>query len=269
MTEVQGFLGASPFWKPPPAEKGWCLFVIFYFYPAAWSPKGYGSDLSLPLETDNSFPPALPISDPRRSGGGIVGVSQHLLLPISARKKHYLNKGKEQIRNAVWSPPFLLLCPLGSGLDLHLDLRVHQKGWCVCFLLFPIPLQAARRAMAAAGFSYNDLKFPVSKKRRTSKHRKRRNRRDEDEIRAWGSENVNNRAITVRLHAQMIYNNNNFLSPTTPGHIRAPHSPSPLTHQTERKRRDTTKEKIQRRRQRRIQTRAGPVPPSDSRSSSS
>ena len=46
-------------------------------------------------------------------------------------------------------------------------------------------------------------------KRRTSKHRKRRNRRDEDEIRAWGSENVNNRAIAVRLHAQMIYNNNN------------------------------------------------------------
>ena len=45
--------------------------------------------------------------------------------------------------------------------------------------------------------------------RRTSKHRKRRNRRDEDEIRAWGSENVNNRAIAVRLHAQMIYNNNN------------------------------------------------------------
>ena len=46
-------------------------------------------------------------------------------------------------------------------------------------------------------------------KRRTSKHRKRSNRRDEDEIRAWGSENVNNRAIAVRLHAQMIYNNNN------------------------------------------------------------
>ena len=44
-------------------------------------------------------------------------------------------------------------------------------------------------------------------KRRTSKHRKRRNRRDEDEIRAWSSENVNNRAIAVRLHAQMIYNN--------------------------------------------------------------
>ena len=46
-------------------------------------------------------------------------------------------------------------------------------------------------------------------KRRTSKHHKRRNRSDEDEIRAWGSDNVNNRAIAVRLHAQMIYNNNN------------------------------------------------------------
>ena len=42
-------------------------FVFFYFYPAAWSPKGYGSDLSLPIRADDLFPPALPISDPRRT----------------------------------------------------------------------------------------------------------------------------------------------------------------------------------------------------------
>ena len=35
---------------------------------------------------------------------------------------------------------------------------------------------------------------------------------DEDEIRAWGSDNVNNRAIAVRLHAQMIYNNNDNMA---------------------------------------------------------
>ena len=38
-------------------------------------------------------------------------------------------------------------------------------------------------------------------KRRTSQHRKRRSRGDEDEIRAWSPENVNSRAIAVRLHA--------------------------------------------------------------------
>ena len=46
-------------------------------------------------------------------------------------------------------------------------------------------------------------------KRRTSQHRKRRNRRDEDAIRAWGSKNVNSRTIPFRLHAQVNYNNNN------------------------------------------------------------
>ena len=46
-------------------------------------------------------------------------------------------------------------------------------------------------------------------KRRTSKHRERSNRRDEGEIRDGGSENVNNRAIAFRLHAQMNYDNNN------------------------------------------------------------
>ena len=34
-------------------------------------------------------------------------------------------KEKEPIRIVVWSPPSLLLRSLGSGLDLHLDLRVH------------------------------------------------------------------------------------------------------------------------------------------------
>ena len=46
-------------------------------------------------------------------------------------------------------------------------------------------------------------------KRRTSKYRKRRNRGDEEKIWARSSENVNSRAIAVRLHAQMNYNNNN------------------------------------------------------------
>ena len=65
---------------------------------------------------------------PRALIGGMVGVSQHLLLPRSA-EKHYLdkgkNKGKGKIRASVWSPPPLLLRPFGSGLDLHLNLRVH------------------------------------------------------------------------------------------------------------------------------------------------
>ena len=41
-----------------------CLFVILYFYPAAWSPKGYGSDLSLPLRTDDLFLQVYPFPTP-------------------------------------------------------------------------------------------------------------------------------------------------------------------------------------------------------------
>ena len=44
-------------------------------------------------------------------------------------------------------------------------------------------------------------------KRRTSQHRKRRNRGDEDAT-AWSSKNVNSRVIAFRLHAQMNYNSN-------------------------------------------------------------
>ena len=50
-------------------------------------------------------------------------------------------------------------------------------------------------------------------KRRTSKHRKRRNRGGEEKIWARSSENVNSRAIAVRLHAKMNYNSNNNRSP--------------------------------------------------------
>ena len=46
-------------------------------------------------------------------------------------------------------------------------------------------------------------------KRRTFQHRKRRNRGDEDAIRAWSPKNVNSRATAFRLHAQMNYDNNN------------------------------------------------------------
>ena len=41
-----------------------CLFVILYFYPAAWSPKGYGSDLSLPLKADDLFLQVYPFPTP-------------------------------------------------------------------------------------------------------------------------------------------------------------------------------------------------------------
>ena len=47
-------------------------------------------------------------------------------------------------------------------------------------------------------------------KERTSQHRMRRNRRDEDVVRAWSPKNLNSRAIALRLHAQIMnYNNNN------------------------------------------------------------
>ena len=43
-----------------------CLFGLFvmYFYPAAWSPKGYGSDLSLPLRADDLFLQVYPFPTP-------------------------------------------------------------------------------------------------------------------------------------------------------------------------------------------------------------
>ena len=77
MVRLGGGTDAAPSLQPLPQVEtrdkgdvakdrgGVCLFVILYFYPAAWCPKGYGSDLSLPLRADDLFPPALPISDPR------------------------------------------------------------------------------------------------------------------------------------------------------------------------------------------------------------
>ena len=62
------------------------------------------------------LPPAAPF-------GGIVGVSRHLLLPRSAEKQK--TREKKSNTSSVWPPPSLLLRPLGSGLDLHFDLRVH------------------------------------------------------------------------------------------------------------------------------------------------
>ena len=50
-------------------------------------------------------------------------VSQHLLLPRTARKTK--TKEREKSHTTIWSPPSLLLRSLGSGLDLHLNLRLR------------------------------------------------------------------------------------------------------------------------------------------------
>ena len=106
-----------------------CLFVIFYFYPAAWSPKGYGSDLSLPIRMDNLFSSRsthfLPQTSLRGHRRGIPTSPSPQIRQKALPGQRKETKEKEQIRNDVWLPPSLLRCLLGSGLDLHLDRRVH------------------------------------------------------------------------------------------------------------------------------------------------
>ena len=116
----------------PKGKSGCCarsLFAILYLYPATWSPKGYGSDLSLPLGADNLFLQYTLFRSPACACGGIVGCHNISFSPEPPEKalpeQREETKEREKICNVVWSPPSLLLRPLGSGLDLHLDLRVH------------------------------------------------------------------------------------------------------------------------------------------------
>ena len=54
-----------------------------------------------------------------RHSGGIT------TSPSPQNRQKAQNKRKEKSHTADWSPPSLLLHPLGKGLDLHLDLRLH------------------------------------------------------------------------------------------------------------------------------------------------
>ena len=57
-------------------------------------------------------------------------------------------------------------------------------------------------------------------KRRTSQHRKGRNRGDEDAIRFESPKNLNNHAIAFRLHGHMNYNKNNCVFLLCQGRLR-------------------------------------------------
>ena len=101
-----------------------------YLYPATYRPGGPWQRPVAAPQGRQPFPPVYPFPT---SGiafiGGIVGVSQRLLLPRSARKglpeQRERQRKSKKFRVAVWSPPSLLRRPLGSGLDLHLNLCVH------------------------------------------------------------------------------------------------------------------------------------------------
>ena len=107
------------------------LFVcLLVFLSRCMEPEGLWQRLVAAPQGRRPFPPGIPISDPRPALiGGIVGISQHLLLPRSAEKalpkqRKEQRKG-EKIVHQSGVPPSLLLRPLGSGLDLHLNLRVY------------------------------------------------------------------------------------------------------------------------------------------------
>ena len=87
-----------------------CMCVILYFYTATCGPKGHGSggffqkDLFLsPIEMINPSGATLPPD----GEAVIVGVSQRLLLPITAResKKRERTKQRKKKTHSVWSSP--------------------------------------------------------------------------------------------------------------------------------------------------------------------
>ena len=69
------------------------LFVI----PLHGAQRGYGSGLPLPLAGHGLAFTGIPLSYPRTTVSVIVGVSQQLLLPKSAKNKRERNKGKRYI----------------------------------------------------------------------------------------------------------------------------------------------------------------------------
>ena len=97
------------------------VLILVFGIPLHAARRAMAAAVPLPLKATTAFT-GIPISDPRpltHREVCIVGVSQHLF-PRTARK----NKTKERESQKTDSfPPSLLRHPLGSGLDLHLDLR--------------------------------------------------------------------------------------------------------------------------------------------------
>ena len=126
----------------------------------------------------------------RRSCGEVGGTGAEVVFPWS-------------VRSPVSSPLSFISSFISSSFPFHFHFHFHFHF--LFSLMFNLTFQTTgpdSRKHPLEGAVKTEIK---RQQRRTSQHRKRRNRGDENTIWAWSPKNVNSRAIAFRLHAQMNY----------------------------------------------------------------